>query len=184
MNREETKQILMAIRAIFQSFNVTGETVSVWETVLSPHDYTPISEALMQYLSSAEKFPPTPGQLIQIAIKKVKGKNKLGSDDAWRLVLAASSRYAEDRRAALPPALSQLGTRIGWERMEMADTLTELPWLQKEFIRLFEREMQDREEVLAISGIRADSRLKLSSSPQVQIVPKVAEILKLAEGAK
>ncbi len=63
MNREETKKILMAIKAIYQNFEFSEVQLELWPMILGDATYDEVHRALLKYMRKSEAFAPVPGKL-------------------------------------------------------------------------------------------------------------------------
>lgn len=91
MTREETKQLLMMIQAIYPNFSVENKTITVnaWEMLLGEYDYQMLTMALKVYATTnTSGFAPVPSQLIE-EMQKLKPNNELNEMEAWVLVSRA-----------------------------------------------------------------------------------------------
>ena len=69
MTREETKELLMTINAIYPNFKVNPDqmtfTINAWHMVLKDYPATAINNALQKYANSSKSgFAPSVSQLI------------------------------------------------------------------------------------------------------------------------
>ena len=110
MTREETKQLLMTIRAIYPNFTVKAEemtpTINAWHMMLDEYPANLVNGALQIYVKSNNTgFAPSVAQLIG-AIHKPIENEQLSEGEAWALVKKAiqdGNYHAEERFNELPP---------------------------------------------------------------------------------
>jgi len=109
MTRDETKELLMMIRAIYPNFNVKTEemtpTINAWHMMLEEYPKDAAVAALQIYVKTNNTgFAPSVSQLIGSMYSV--GKNELLTEgEAWALVKKAISDgnyHAEERFNELP----------------------------------------------------------------------------------
>lgn len=142
MTRNELKEIFGVIQAVFPHWVVTKATFDVWGAIVGKCSVEQAQAAVIEYLSEAHGFAPTPGQIFQ-RIKRMEIEKHVTAEDAWRSVLAVASHYHQHKRAELMPAARAVAERIGWQRIAMADVVKDLPWLMKEFTELYNAKIND-----------------------------------------
>ena len=109
MTREETKQLLMTIRAVYPNFNVRAEemtpTVNAWHMMLEEYPADKVNGALMVYTKTNNSgFAPSVSQLIG-SIYASEQNNQLTEGEAWSLVKKAiqdGNYHSEERFNELP----------------------------------------------------------------------------------
>lgn len=114
MTREETKQLLMTISAIYPNFNVKSEemtpTINAWHLMLEEYPAQTISAALQIYVKTNNTgFAPSVSQLIGM-LNKVKDNEHLSEGEAWSLVKKAiqdGNYHSEERFNELPPIVQK-----------------------------------------------------------------------------
>lgn len=114
MTREETKELLMMIRAIYPNFNVKPEemtpTINAWYLVLEEYPTEAIKGALTIYAkTSTTGFAPSVSQLIA-AMYKPSENGQLTEADAWNMVKRAlqdSSYHANERFEEFPETVKK-----------------------------------------------------------------------------
>lgn len=65
MNRDEIKTLLMLITRAFPRFEVNPEVVDLWFAINGKWPVVVVKPAVLEFLSSASEWPPTPGQINQ-----------------------------------------------------------------------------------------------------------------------
>ena len=114
MTREETKELLMMIRAIYPNFNVKTEemtpTINAWHLMLEDYPAEAIKGALQIYVKTNNTgFAPSVSQLIG-SMFAAKENDQLSEGEAWALVKKAiqdGNYHAEERFAELPPVVQR-----------------------------------------------------------------------------
>ena len=114
MTRDETKELLMMIRAIYPNFNVKPAemtpTINAWHMMLEDYPADAVMAALKIYVKTSDSgFAPGVSQLIQSLYKPTEN-DQLSEGEAWNLVRNAirdSSYHAEERYAALPEIIQK-----------------------------------------------------------------------------
>ena len=114
MTRDETKELLMTIRAIYPNFNVKTEemtpVINAWHLMLEDYPAQDIGAALRIYVKTNNTgFAPSVSQLIG-SMNAVKVKDTLTEGEAWALVKKAiSDSYynAVERYAELPEIIQR-----------------------------------------------------------------------------
>jgi hypothetical protein len=157
MNKQETKEILAAIAAVYPQLQLSGPTIEAWAALLEPYEYKDIHAACICFFQTPAQFPPTPGQILEKLRERVRPPQQF-IDERFEELLRASSPYLKNEREALDPIQFQLGKDLGWNRLHMANTLTEVPWLRKEFSKAY--------AIQAESEIRANLPLMLRNGFQ------------------
>lgn len=66
MTKEETLNLLEAIKTNYQNFKIDEKVLNFWHFALRNMDYQKVSEKLMQHVMT-KKFPPT---IAEISVKK------------------------------------------------------------------------------------------------------------------
>lgn len=114
MTREETKELLMTIRAIYPNFNVKPEemtpTINAWSIMLEDYQADSIRAALKIFVkTNSTGFAPSVSQLIS-SMYAPKTNNQLSEGEAWALVKEAirDGNYAsEEKFNELPPLVQR-----------------------------------------------------------------------------
>lgn len=109
MTREETKELLMTISAIYPNFNVKPEqmtaTINAWHMMLDEYPANAIGAALQIYVKTNNTgFAPSVSQLIG-AMHEPRKHDQLSEGEAWALVKKAiqdGNYHAEERFNELP----------------------------------------------------------------------------------
>lgn len=109
MTRDETKELLMMIKAIYPNFNVKSEemtpTINAWHLMLEEFNYMDVKKALSIYVRTGNTgFAPSVSQLIG-ALYKPQEMEQLSEGEAWALVKKAikdSNYHSAERYAELP----------------------------------------------------------------------------------
>ena len=114
MTRDETKELLMMLRATYPNFNVKPEemtfTINAWQMMLEEYPYQAIQVALKIYVkTSTSGFAPSVSQLINAMYQPTK-QNELSEGEAWALVKRAiqdGAYSATERYEELPDLVKQ-----------------------------------------------------------------------------
>lgn len=114
MTREETKELLMTIRAIYPNFNVKPEemtpTLNAWHMMLEEYPANAIGAALKIYVkTNSTGFAPSVNQLIN-SMYETKKNDQMTEGEAWYLVkkaIADSNYNAKERFEELPPEVQR-----------------------------------------------------------------------------
>lgn len=114
MSREETKELLMTIRAVYPNFNVKTEemtpTINAWHLMLSDYSAESVNGALQIYVKTNNTgFAPSVSQLIG-CMYAPRTNNQLSEGEAWALVKEAirDGNYAsEEKFNELPPLIQK-----------------------------------------------------------------------------
>lgn len=114
MTRDETKELLMTIRAVYPNFNVKPEemtpTINAWTMMLEEFPYEAVKCALKIYIKTNNTgFAPSVSQLIGAMYKPIDNE-QLSEGEAWNMVKRAiqdGNYHAEERFASLPPTVQQ-----------------------------------------------------------------------------
>ena len=109
MTREETKELLMMIKAIYPNFSIKPEemtaTINAWHLMLSEYPIEGINGALQIYVKTNNSgFAPSVSQIIGCMHKPVE-MDRLTEGEAWFLVkkaIADSGYNAKERFDELP----------------------------------------------------------------------------------
>lgn len=183
MTLAEVANLLAAISGIYSTFRISEQTCECWHAVLEPYPYERVMQAAKQYFGSPSEFAPVPGKLIEILQHDVR-ESFLPAAAAWEAGLALASPYRAHLRDGLPSRIQILMRRLGWERIHMADVHKDLPWIQREFIRLYENEVEDeirhntpglllRMDKMALPGVRYPER-NAQHRPESEVLRKVS----------
>lgn len=114
MTRQETKELLMTIRALFPNFNVKPDemtpTINAWHMVLEEFTLPDVKKALQVYVRTSNTgFAPSVSQLIN-ALYMPKEQAELSDGEAWALVKKAirdGNYHSEERFAELPESIQK-----------------------------------------------------------------------------
>lgn len=109
MTRDETKELLMSIQAIYPNFKVKPEemtfTINAWNTMLEEYPASAVMTSLRMYVKSNNTgFAPSVSQLID-GIYKPQDREVLSEGEAWSLVKKAiqdGNYHAVERFEELP----------------------------------------------------------------------------------
>lgn len=114
MTREETKKLLMTIRAIYPNFNVKPEemtfTLNAWQMMLEEYPAQVVSAALQIYVKTNNTgFAPSVSQIIG-CMHKPSEIEQLSEGEAWAMVKKAiqdGNYHSEERFNELPPLVQR-----------------------------------------------------------------------------
>ena len=130
MTRDETKELLMTIRAVYPNFNVKPEdmtpTINAWHMMLEEYPADAIGAALQIYVKTNNSgFAPSVSQLIN-GMYKLNENEELTEGEAWYLVKKAiqgANYHAEENFEALPPLVQRaIGGAAMLREWGMTDT--------------------------------------------------------------
>lgn len=142
MTLQETQKVLLLISSVYQNFQISEATPIVWQRIFEGFEYSDVEGACFEFFRSPEKFPPAPGQLIEILRERIE-RELPSAVDAWSEVLAHCSNVRAINLSEVDPMILQAMRGVGWERVAYADIDKELPWLEKRFRELYEQEVQN-----------------------------------------
>lgn len=114
MTREETKELLMMIRAIYPNFNVRPAemtpTINAWHLMLEEYPADVVKGALKIYVKTNDTgFAPSVSQLIGSLYKPLENE-QLSEGEAWQLVknaIQGANYHAEENYQELPEIIRQ-----------------------------------------------------------------------------
>jgi len=114
MTRDETKELLMTIQAVYPNFKVAKEqmsiTINAWNTMLAEYPVEAVNAAFQIYVKSNNTgFAPSVSQLIGCMFKPTEN-DQLTEGEAWALVKRAikdGGYHAEERFNELPPLVQR-----------------------------------------------------------------------------
>lgn len=114
MTREETKELLMMIRAIYPNFNVKPAemtpTINAWHLMLEEYSTENVKAALNIYVKTNNTgFAPSVSQLIGSMYEPMENE-QLSEGEAWYLVKQAiqgANYHAEENFENLPPIIQR-----------------------------------------------------------------------------
>ena len=123
MTREETKEVLMTIRAVYPNFNVKPEemtpTINAWQIMLEEYPKEMVMAALKVYIkTNSSGFAPSVSQLISSMYETTK-HDQMTEGEAWALVKRAiqdGNYHAEERFNELPATLQRAVGNAGMIR--------------------------------------------------------------------
>lgn len=130
MTREETKELLMTIRAIYPNFNVKPEemtpTINAWQMMLEEYPAQAVSTALQIYVKTNNTgFAPSVSQIIGAMYAPIQN-DSLSEGEAWALVKKAiqdGNYHSEERFNELPPIVQKaVGNSNMIRQWAMSDT--------------------------------------------------------------
>ena len=114
MTREETKELLMMIKAIYPNFSIKPEemtaTINAWHLMLSEYPIEGINAALQIYVKTNNTgFAPSVSQIIG-CMHKPSEVEQLSEGEAWNMVKRAiqdSAYHSKERFNELPPIIQR-----------------------------------------------------------------------------
>ena len=114
MTRDDTKELLMTIKALYPNFDIKPEqmtaTLNAWHLMLEEYPADAIGGALKIYVKTNDSgFAPSVSQIIGCMHKPVE-MDRLTEGEAWHLVkkaLADSAYNAKERFEELPPEVQR-----------------------------------------------------------------------------
>ena len=114
MTREETKELLMMIKAIYPNFSIKPEemtaTINAWHLMLSEYPIEGINAALQIYVKTNNTgFAPSVSQIIG-CMHKPSEIEQLSEGEAWAMVKKAihdGNYHSEERFNELPPLVQR-----------------------------------------------------------------------------
>lgn len=154
MNRDETKEILMTMQAVYPNWKPESLTVTVnaWETMLKDYPKQVVEAALNTYIATSESaFAPSVSQLIGIIrTANTKPLAIVTSQEAWDLVCKASqnaSYHAEEEFEKLPPLVKKaVGSASNLREMALMDISAMQTVEKSTFKRTYDALVQRQEE--------------------------------------
>ena len=114
MTRDETKKLLMMIRAMYPNFNVKPEemtpTINAWHLMLEEYPAPAVKTALQIYVKTNNTgFAPSVSQLIGCMYAPI-ANEQLAEGEAWALVKKAihdGNYHSQERFDELPPLVQR-----------------------------------------------------------------------------
>lgn len=114
MTRDETKELLMTINAVYPNFRVKPEqmtfTINAWQALLEEYPADAVNAALQVYIKTDNNgFAPSVSQIIG-AMQNVRHHEELTEGEAWAMVKKAigdSGYHAQERFDELPPIVQK-----------------------------------------------------------------------------
>ena len=157
MNSEELGKLLGRVIGSYQNFILTPLTNELWAEAIGHLDYEVAVKALRIYVAQGKDFPPNEGHIRKIAAQLLTPiEHRVTAGEVWEQCVAAAARSltrdaVAEQFQGNPRALSAI-RQVGWDRIRYADIQTELDFVRKDFIRLYdEMEDRDNEEQRAIA---------------------------------
>ena len=114
MTRDETKQLLMMVKALYPNFDLKPDqmtvTINAWQMMLDEYPADSISAALKIYVKTNNTgFAPSVSQIIS-CMHAPKSNDRLTEGEAWALVKKAISNGnygSEEEFNKLPPEVQR-----------------------------------------------------------------------------
>lgn len=114
MTRDETKELLMMIKAVYPNFGIRQEemtaTINAWHMMLEEYPADGVIAAFKIYVKANNTgFAPSVSQLIG-AMYQPKENRQLSEGEAWAMVKKAikdGNYHAEERYNELPPIIQR-----------------------------------------------------------------------------
>jgi len=153
MTRDETKELLMTINAVYPNFRVKPEqmtfTINAWSMLLGDYPAELVQAAFKIYVNTDDTgFAPSINQLIG-AMNKVKHNEEKTEGEAWMLVKKAISDsyyHAEERFAELPPVVQKaVGSPAMLRQWGQCDTEDVNTVIMSNFQRAYKAELSKKE---------------------------------------
>lgn len=162
MNANELKTILGIITGAYPTLFDPKTSGIAWQLVLGDCEFSDVTQALKIYLSQANQYPPTPGQINQLILDS---KNLLPTaGEVWGEILKLCSmsqsytqgqEYFKDNNSALRAIRA-----VGWDRIRYADIENELDFLRKDFERIYKEQIPHEAKKVLISHTEAKKTLE------------------------
>jgi len=153
MTREEVKELLVMIRALYPNFNLKPEeltgTINAWHMMLEEYPADAVGAALKIYAKTNNTgFAPSVSQLIG-AIYAPRENNELSEGEAWALVKDAIRKGAYDSQEmydALPETVQRaVGNPAMIHEWAMTDSDTVNTVIMSNFQRSYKAVLARRE---------------------------------------
>ena len=153
MTREETKQLLMMVKAVYPQFEIKPEqmsaTVNAWHLMLEEYPADSVSAAFKIYIKTNNTaFAPSVSQIIG-CMYAPKQNEQLSEGEAWALVkkaIADGNYHSEERFAELPPIVQKA---VGGSQMirqwAMCDTEEVNSVIASNFMRTYKAVLSKQE---------------------------------------
>lgn len=151
MNFDEAKTIIGILVAVFPRHIEPSKTlINVWQGVLSEWSFDEVHKALKAFLSTDAEFPPLPGQIHQTILKS----RAKPASQVWAEVLKLAGQSLSlsqvKERLENERALRAIEA-IGWDRIRYANTEKDLPFIRKDFERMYaENSEHEQQQKIAI----------------------------------
>lgn len=176
MTRDETKELLMMIRALFPNFNVKPEemtpTINAWSLMLGEFPFERVKAALQVYVrTNSSGFAPSVSQLMGSLYEPEKN-NQLSEGEAWALVKKAiqdGNYHAEERFNELPETIQRAVGGAGmirqWAQTDSDEVNTVvMSNFQRSYKAILSKQEFNAKVPEQISGRLTDSGRKLIES--------------------
>ena len=153
MTRDETKELLMTINAVYPNFNVKPEqmtfTINAWHTLLEEYPADAVNAAFRIYVKTSDTgFAPSVQQLIS-AMRIVRHNEELTEGEAWMLVKKAigdSGYHAQERFDELPEIVQKaVGSPSMLRHWGMTDSSEVNTVIMSNFQRAYKAELSRKE---------------------------------------
>lgn len=178
MTRDETKELLMTINAVYPNFKVKPEqmtfTINAWHTVLEEYPAEMVNAALQVYIKTDNGgFAPSVSQIIG-AMQNVRHQEELTEGEAWLMVKKAmngSAWYAQENFDKLPELVQKaVGSPTVLRQWAMTDSDEVNTVIMSNFQRAYKAELSRKEFTDSISPKLADIIKGISEkvSPRIE----------------
>lgn len=153
MTRDETKELLMTINAVYPNFKVKPEqmtfTVNAWHKLLEAYPADTVNAAMQIYVRTDNSgFAPSVSQIIG-AMKNVRHNEELTEAQAWAMVKKAigdSGYHAQERFDELPPVIQRaVGNPSMLHQWGMTDSDEVNTVIMSNFQRAYRAELSRKE---------------------------------------
>ena len=153
MTRDETKELLMTINAVYPNFRVKPEqmtfTINAWQTLLEEYPADAVNAALQVYIKTDNNgFAPSVSQIIG-AMQNVRHHEELTEGEAWAMVKKAirdSGYHAKERFDELPPIVQKaVGSPSMLQQWGMTDSDEVNSVIMSNFQRTYRAELSRKE---------------------------------------
>ena len=146
MKTDELASIMKMISGCFQNFKVTPDAATAWYALMGDCERELIERAVVAYCKT-EKFPPTPGDILKLYSEFA--PKELTAEEAWPHVIKAAGTYGRYHAPRARQVLQAISDRVylsakqtGWDRICSANIETELPFVRKDFIGIYDHMSQ------------------------------------------
>lgn len=157
MNRNETKQILMRIQALYPNWHPSAPleiVVDAWNEMLDDFTYAQVLAAVKAFIRSESKgFAPSIGQITE-KLQTLFGESGSANEmEAWSMVLKAvrnSGYHSEEEFAKLPAVVQKAVVSPGqlreWALQDNMDGRA-MNVMQSNFLRTYRAEVEHEKEL-------------------------------------
>jgi len=154
MTLEDVTKILGLAKLVFPNVSLSREAFRMWHKLFEDHDAAKFNAAILALIKEPGRvFFPTPGEVIGM-MQGIDSREKCAPESLWEIAVnlacrGLSLKAATSEMLKYSKRAARALRSVGWDRIRYADTITELPFVRKEFLSAVESIKENENEQLS-----------------------------------